>query len=38
MTEKDPLEQVNLARQPEFADILGKLRMQTEKLYKAAVQ
>lgn len=35
---RDPLEQNNLANNPEFADVLKKLRQRTEDLYQDAVQ
>jgi arylsulfatase A-like enzyme len=36
--EKDPMEQNNLVNNPEFADVLKKLRKRTEELYLDAVQ
>ncbi len=36
--EKDPLEQHNLAGNPEYAEVLKKLRQRTEELYAEAVE
>ncbi|TWU43526.1 hypothetical protein Q31b_25670 [Novipirellula aureliae] len=36
--EKDPQEQNNLVDNPEYAEVLGKLRKRTEELYLEAVQ
>ncbi|MGJ8641667.1 MAG: sulfatase-like hydrolase/transferase [Opitutaceae bacterium] len=36
--EKDPLEQNNLVNNPEYAELLGKMRQRTEEMYQEAVQ
>lgn len=39
MQEKDPLEQmINLVDNPEYAELLGKLRERTEEMYAEAVK